>query len=297
MKGKLLMTLLVRDEEEILEKNICHHLNHGVDMIIATDNGSIDGTVDILDKYQKKGVLEYLSEKEQNYEQDKWVSRMAAMAVEKNNASFVVHCDADEFWYSATGNLKDGIDEFCDVVYVNVINYLPPRSLSTLFFNFDNFSFLVSKTVSCPVPYDDRISSNLLLYAYPKKIITSRKVLNIAYGNDTPIYDGELKKSESDLLHIHHFPIRSLKHFERKVINGGTSFLKNPLNNRDICWHWKQWYQLYKDGKIIDEYKKIALFDRELLDRLLNNEIVKECRVPRKIHYSESMWKLRNWLR
>ncbi len=53
MTNKLIMTLLVRDEADILEYNICHHLNQGVDFIIAIDNGSIDKTPDILRKYQK----------------------------------------------------------------------------------------------------------------------------------------------------------------------------------------------------------------------------------------------------
>jgi hypothetical protein len=33
------MTLLIRDEEDIIDKNISFHLKHGVDFIIATDNG------------------------------------------------------------------------------------------------------------------------------------------------------------------------------------------------------------------------------------------------------------------
>ena len=52
MKTKLIMTLLVRDEEDILEYNICHHLNQGVDHIIAIDNESIDQTPKILKKYE-----------------------------------------------------------------------------------------------------------------------------------------------------------------------------------------------------------------------------------------------------
>lgn len=65
---KIIMTLLVRDEVDIIEKNICFHLNSGIDHIIATDNGSIDGTRDILENYQKKGVLTLIDEPKHTYE-------------------------------------------------------------------------------------------------------------------------------------------------------------------------------------------------------------------------------------
>ncbi|MFT6106748.1 MAG: glycosyltransferase involved in cell wall biosynthesis [Rickettsiales bacterium] len=54
---RLVMTLLARNEEDIIEECIKFHLSHGVDFIIATDNGSIDGTRDVFLKYQEKGVL------------------------------------------------------------------------------------------------------------------------------------------------------------------------------------------------------------------------------------------------
>jgi hypothetical protein len=37
---KLVMTLLVRDEQDILADNLDFHLAQGVDEVIVTDNGS-----------------------------------------------------------------------------------------------------------------------------------------------------------------------------------------------------------------------------------------------------------------
>jgi hypothetical protein len=39
---RLVMTLLVRDEIDIIRQNIEFHLRHGVDFVIGTDNGSTD---------------------------------------------------------------------------------------------------------------------------------------------------------------------------------------------------------------------------------------------------------------
>jgi hypothetical protein len=62
-KNKLIMTLLVRNEEDIVRYKIDFQLRRGVDFIIATDNGSGDGTRDILRKYEKKGVYILLTKK------------------------------------------------------------------------------------------------------------------------------------------------------------------------------------------------------------------------------------------
>ena len=45
---KLVMTLLTKNDVDIVRYNIDYHLAHGVDFIIATDTGSTDGTRDIL---------------------------------------------------------------------------------------------------------------------------------------------------------------------------------------------------------------------------------------------------------
>ena len=106
---KLIMTLLVRDEETLIEDNIRFHISQGVDKIIVTDNKSQDGTRNILNKYEHLGWVEIIDELSEDYEQDKWVDRMIKIAIEKYNADWIINVDADEFFLSKTRNLKDAL--------------------------------------------------------------------------------------------------------------------------------------------------------------------------------------------
>ena len=45
---ELVMTLLVRNEVDIIQANLEYHLAQGVDFVIITDHGSEDGTSEIL---------------------------------------------------------------------------------------------------------------------------------------------------------------------------------------------------------------------------------------------------------
>ena len=53
---KLVMTLLVRDEADIVDAQIAFHLDAGVDFVVATDNRSEDGTTEILERYAREGI-------------------------------------------------------------------------------------------------------------------------------------------------------------------------------------------------------------------------------------------------
>ena len=53
---KLVMTLLVRDEADIVDAQIAFHLDAGIDYVVATDNRSQDGTTEILERYEQEGT-------------------------------------------------------------------------------------------------------------------------------------------------------------------------------------------------------------------------------------------------
>jgi len=59
---RLVMTLKVRDEADIIEDNLRFHRAMGVDFFVVTDNGSVDGTSEILDRYVSAGLAHVIQE-------------------------------------------------------------------------------------------------------------------------------------------------------------------------------------------------------------------------------------------
>ena len=103
------MTLVVRDEEDVIEPNLRYHLAQGVDFVIATDNGSTDGTLEVLHRYAGAGLLHLIEERSDDYHelQAEWITRMARLAATDFGADWVINNDADEFWWPVSGTLAD----------------------------------------------------------------------------------------------------------------------------------------------------------------------------------------------
>jgi len=129
---KLVMTLLVRDEADIVDAQIAFHLHAGVDFVIATDNGSHDGTTGILQSYARAGYLHLIHQEGDDMRQVEWVTRMARLAATEFGADWVIHSDADEFWCSHGAPIKTVLAEVparFDTVRALMRNFVPrPRN-------------------------------------------------------------------------------------------------------------------------------------------------------------------------
>ena len=106
----LVMTLKVRDEEDVIEDNLRFHRALGVDFFVVMDNGSVDRTPEILARYEDAGLAHVLRDESGDLRTlgAEWYTRMGRMAATEFGADWVIHNDADEFWWPLTGNLDPG---------------------------------------------------------------------------------------------------------------------------------------------------------------------------------------------
>jgi hypothetical protein len=107
----LVMTLKVRDEEDVIEDNLRFHRALGVDFFVVTDNGSVDRTPEILARYEDAGLARVLRDESGDLRTlgAEWYTRMGRMAATEYGADWVIHNDADEFWWPLSGNLKQAL--------------------------------------------------------------------------------------------------------------------------------------------------------------------------------------------
>jgi Glycosyl transferase family 2 len=104
---KIVMILVVRDEEDIVDEQLRFHLEQGVDFVIATDHRSVDGTTDILRSYEREGHLHLIREEREDHLHAEFSTTTARLAATDFGADWVIHADADEFWWPREGSFAD----------------------------------------------------------------------------------------------------------------------------------------------------------------------------------------------
>ncbi len=105
------MALKVRDEGDVIDHNLRFHRAQGVDFFIVTDNGSVDDTPQILQRWVDADLAKVIVEPGNDMADHghEWVTRMARQAAAEHGADWVIHGDADEFWWPLEGTLKDSL--------------------------------------------------------------------------------------------------------------------------------------------------------------------------------------------
>jgi hypothetical protein len=103
------MTFVVRDEADVLDVNLRAHRALGVDAFAVLDNGSTDGTAEILERWRAAGHAHVVTDPEADTDEvfREWQTRLARLAATELGADWVINNDADEFWWPVRGDLKD----------------------------------------------------------------------------------------------------------------------------------------------------------------------------------------------
>ncbi len=201
------MTLLVRDEADIVDANIRYHLAQGVTFVIATDNRSVDGTARILRDHERAGHLRYLYEPQSTFAQSEWVTRMARLAATEHAADWVINNDADEFWWPHSGDLRSTLASIpSDVGILEA-----PRS------NFAPRPEHIGPWANRMV-VRELASRNALGRPLPGKVChRAHAAVVVAPGNHAAIVPGAERWQGQSPIQILHYPMRSRGQMMRKV--------------------------------------------------------------------------------
>ena len=204
-----MLTLLVRDEADVLDENLRFHLEHGVDFVVATDHRSTDGTTDILRRYERDGHLHLIREDGERREQSEWVTRMARLAATDFGADWVLNGDADEFWLGRDAPLRDllaAVPMRYGVVLALWRHFVPRPETGESFFE--------RMTVRRP-PAAEGTSP---FHAERKLAHRGDADVVVRKGNHDVVASRLLPLRDWFPLDVLHFPIRSVAQLERKYL-------------------------------------------------------------------------------
>ncbi|WP_457564443.1 glycosyltransferase family 2 protein [Caminibacter sp.] len=261
-KPKISMVILVKNEEDVIAKNIEFHAKIGVDSFVIMDNNSDDATPEILKELSQKYEMTIIHEKGP-YAQSKFMTRLNKIAKQKYNPDWIINNDADEFWVPLKGeNLKEVLNFKGSVLQV-------PRSNMLLYEGLDNFLESEMRVVNQILKREDEI--NIMLGKIGRKVIINpHGYIKTNSGNHSAEHIAFWQKKEFRDIHIYHYPIRSYAQFE-KTIKNRAKLLKIGAK---MGAHYKKWAKIYEEGRLKEEFEKMV-FSKDDLNCLQKFNIVK----------------------
>ena len=210
---KLVMTLLARDEADVVDAQLAFHLAAGVDYVVATDNRSSDRTTEILEAYAREGQLHLLREPSDAFDQSAWVTRMARLAAAELGADWVINSDADEFWWPRGGDLNDVLSATparYGVLRAPIRHFFLPQRNDGFFAE----RMVVRPRLSAPVNQPEnplRPNTHIVHRADPSAVVSA--------GNHALNGSDHVLLPDWHPIEVLHFPLRSVEQARRKYEN------------------------------------------------------------------------------
>ena len=267
----VVLTVLARDEADVIDAQVSFHLNAGVDFVIATDNNSRDGTTDVLERYARDGVLHLIREPAEGLRQGEWVTRMARLAAAEYRADWVINTDADEFWWPRGGTLKDvlaAVPAEYGIVEGFWRSFVPRPD--------DDREFAERMTVrlSQQAPINDPTS-----FYRPVVKVAHRAdpLVNVARGNHALAGSRLRTLTTWHPVEVLHFPLRSRAQWMRKVELQGDAFTKH-IERSGTGYHLKG-YDALQSGRIDEQYASLVVDDAALERGLADGTLTLDTRV------------------
>jgi hypothetical protein len=250
---KLVMTLLARNEADIVDAQIAFHLHAGVDFVIATENRSDDGTLEVLERHARAGHLHLLRQDADDMRQHVWVTRMAQMAAVELGADWIINADADEFWWPRGGSLKDVlrlVPARYGVVRGCWRHFLPRPD--------GDADFAERMTVRLCTPSFPGDKSTIY-HAHQKVAHRGHPDVEIEFGNHNATGRGLEPMREWHPIEVLHFSYRSVEQLAAKARGG---WVRGPIGEQTL--HQILLDEAYSENRLRRFFDDVAISDEEL---------------------------------
>jgi hypothetical protein len=259
LKGKIVLITIPYDQGDILQDFLDWHLHLGIDLILAMDGGSTDGSRDMLDAYAKTGRVVWLPLPERDMRKYAMADEVAAIARDRYHADWIILCDVDEFLCTRDADLRtiladaerDGITML--TVPRRTMTGLPlaagQRATQAL-------TLRIDRTVE--PSHEQQLSWNLpapFVFLEVGGHLAVRASALAAFGAGAHVATTTWGESRtSDRLYILHYAIRGFESLRTKVLNTKAWLADNPHLSPGWGWHWRRWIHLHTEGRLKEDY-------------------------------------------
>jgi Glycosyl transferase family 2 len=260
---KLVMTLVVRDELDIVDAQLAYHLDAGVDFVLATDHGSTDGTLDVLHRYEREGRLRLFGVSGEMRESE-WRTRMARLAATEHGADWIINTDADEFWLPRATTLKESLGAVpleIGVVWALTCHFVPRPEDGRPFAERMTARFAPQAALNDPTsPYRPhakaahRADPDIVVWFGSHRVTTRQRALSGWHPAD-----------------VFHFPFRTLEQYERKSSRRARG--DRPLGQ------YVRGLQARERGRLEDVYGSLVVGDESVARGIAEGSLVEDTRL------------------
>ena len=235
----------VKNEADIIESFVRHNLGR-LDALVLIDDGSVDGTREILLSLEAEGLnlvtLEWDGSSGQ--EQSMKLSELLLVIASRMNFDWVFPLDADE---AIDCESRAALEKALQNVGQGCVGILPWRSYIPTaaddWAQTNPFRRIVNRKV--------RETPQVYKVAIPKSQLKLMPMV-IASGNHTARRIGSFKQLSMTVLEnvaLAHFPVRSPDQLVSKVICGYLSMLAEGCGRPSRSFHWRDMYaQFMRNG-------------------------------------------------